>query len=129
MPGGRHLGGLAFAFTLVVVMLLLQRPVPLLAVLALGVLVLSPYLRHEALCEWPNLRAFVSVAGQEAGLDLQALRMAAMSTSFSRYRSSDGRETQLSARGGRRERCLPSVSGIRERSVVRYSHQAKAISR
>ena len=80
---GLHLGGLAFVFVLVVVMLLFLRhvrPMPLVIGLALGMLVLGPYLLHDAQHDWPNLRAFVSLAGQEAALDLQAPRMAALIT-------------------------------------------------
>lgn len=78
---GLHLGGLAFIFVLLFVMLLFLRhvrPKPLLVGLALGSLVLGPYLLHDAHHDWLNLRALISLAGQEAVLDLQALRMAAL---------------------------------------------------
>ncbi|MBU0702318.1 MAG: glycosyltransferase family 39 protein [Chloroflexi bacterium] len=76
-----HLGGLAFVFVLLLLALLFRRsirPLPLLAGLALLALILSPYLLYEVRHDWPNLRGLTNLAGQEATLDLQAPRMAAM---------------------------------------------------
>lgn len=76
-----HLGGLAFLFLLLIVTLLFRRHIrlaPLLMGLVLVVLILSPYLLYDARHSWSNLCAFVNLAGQEAQLDLQAPRMAAL---------------------------------------------------
>lgn len=76
-----HLGGLAFVLMLLLLALLFRRsirPLPLLAGLALLALILSPYLLYEVRHDWPNLRGLTNLAGQEATLDLQAPRMAAM---------------------------------------------------
>ena len=78
-----HLGGLAFFFILAAVMLLFfrhVRPIPLLAGLALLALILSPYLVHDALHGWPNLRAFASLTQRESILDLQGPYFAALAT-------------------------------------------------
>jgi len=76
-----HLGGVAFIFVLLLLALLFRRsirPLPLLAGLALLVLILSPYLLYEARHDWPNLRGLANLAGRGATLDLQAPRMAAL---------------------------------------------------
>ncbi len=76
-----HLGGLAFFFVLLLVAILFLRhikPAPLLVGLVLVVLILSPYLLYDARHGWPNLRALANLPGQEATLDLQAPRMAAL---------------------------------------------------
>ena len=76
-----HLGGLAFFFILLLVAIFFRRhirPLPLLVGLALVVLILSPYLLYDARHGWANMRGFVNLAGQEATLDLQSPRMAAM---------------------------------------------------
>jgi len=76
-----HLGGLAFIPVLLLLALLFRRsirPLPLLTGLALLALILSPYLLYDARHDWPNLRGLTNLVGQEATLDLQAPRMAAM---------------------------------------------------
>jgi len=76
-----HLGGMAFLFVLLLLALFFcrsLRPAPLLAGLALLLLILSPYLLYDARHDWPNLRGLAGLAGQEATLDLQAPRMAAL---------------------------------------------------
>ena len=76
-----HLGGMAFIFVLLLLALFFRRsirPAPLLAGLALLLLILSPYLLYEARHDWPNLRSLTNLAGQEAALDLQAPQMAAL---------------------------------------------------
>lgn len=79
-----HLGGLAFFFVLAAVMALFPRRVRLLP-LAIGIvlvlIVLSPYLVYDARHEWQNMRAFASMRDQEAIVDLQALRIAAVAAS------------------------------------------------
>ena len=78
---GLHLGGLAFFFILAVIVVLFRRhvrPAPLLVGLALLALILSPYLLHDALHGWPNIRAFADLVRREATPDLQAPCMAAL---------------------------------------------------
>jgi len=74
-----HLGGLAFILVLLTPMLLYRRQVarwPLLLGLFLCVLVLSPYLVHDALNGWPNTRGFLDYTGGEAHFSWDALRYA-----------------------------------------------------
>ncbi|MEA3339495.1 MAG: glycosyltransferase family 39 protein [Chloroflexota bacterium] len=76
-----HLGGMAFLFMLLLLALFFRRsirPAPLLTGLMAIVLILSPYLLYEVRHDWPNLRGLANLAGQEATLDLQAPRMAAL---------------------------------------------------
>ena len=78
---GLHLAGLALIFVLAAVMLLFLRHVrlwPFLVGLMLGLLLFAPYLLHDASHDWTNIRAFVSLSGQETVVDLQAPRLAAM---------------------------------------------------
>ena len=76
---GLHLEGLAFMPILGLSLLLYRRQVtrqPLLAGLALFVLLVSPYIIHDALHGWENLRAFIRYAGGESRFSLDALRYA-----------------------------------------------------
>jgi len=78
---GLHLGGLAFAPVLLIAMLLYRKDVarwPLLLGALLLILALSPYLIHDALNGWPNLRGFLGYAGAEARFSWDALRYAFM---------------------------------------------------
>jgi hypothetical protein len=78
---GLHLGGLAFAPVLLIAMLLYRKDVarwPLLLGILLLLLALSPYLIHDALDGWPNLRGFLGYAGGEARFSWDALRYAFM---------------------------------------------------
>jgi hypothetical protein len=78
---GLHLGGLAFIFVLGVTVLIFHRrlrPLPLLVGLAAVLLLVGPYLLHDARHGWPNLRAFPDLARRESQVDLQAFSMAGM---------------------------------------------------
>jgi 4-amino-4-deoxy-L-arabinose transferase-like glycosyltransferase len=80
---GLHLGGLAFVPVLLISMLLYRKQValwPLLVGLLLFALAVSPYVIHDALRGWPNLRAFLNYAGGEARLSWDALRSAFLLT-------------------------------------------------
>lgn len=75
-----HLGGLAFFFVLGAVLVLFHDRVrlgPLVLGLALLLLVLAPYLIHDARHGWPNLRALPHLGSASEGLNLRAFTMAA----------------------------------------------------
>jgi hypothetical protein len=75
-----HLGGLAFLLVLAAVLAVFRssvRPFPLLLGTVLLLLVLSPYLIHDAARGWPNLRAFADVGAGQSSFNLQAPAMAA----------------------------------------------------
>jgi len=77
---GLHLGGLAFVGVLTVVLIVFRdrvRLAPLLAGIGLLLLILSPYLIHDAARGWPNLRAFAELGGSDPSFNLQAPLMAA----------------------------------------------------
>jgi hypothetical protein len=77
---GLHLGGLAFFVVLAAVLVLFRdrvRPLPFLLGIALLLLVLSPYLVHDATHRWRNLRAFAALGGSKPSLNLHAPAMAA----------------------------------------------------
>ena len=77
---GLHLGGLAFLFVLGAVLLLFHdhvRPGPLLLGLGLLLVILAPYVVHDARHGWSNLRAFRNLGSASTGLNLRAFTMAA----------------------------------------------------
>jgi hypothetical protein len=74
-----HLGGMAFFFIGAAALVLFPRqvrPAPLVVGIALVLLILSPYLVHDALHGWQNLRAFGRIGAGGAVTDLQALSVA-----------------------------------------------------
>jgi hypothetical protein len=74
---GLHLGGLAFIPVLLIPMLLYRKQVsrrPLVVGASLFALAVSPYVIHDALHGWRNLRDFVRYAGGEAHFSWDALR-------------------------------------------------------
>jgi len=74
-----HLGGLAFLVVLAAVLVLFRhrvRPRPLLVGFALLLLILSPYLVHDAMHGWANLRAFGHLGSSGPSFNLRALTMA-----------------------------------------------------
>ena len=76
---GLHLGGLAFIPILAIAVLLYRKQVtrwPFLVGLALFLLALSPYVVHDALHGWSNLRDLTRYAGGEGRLTADALRYA-----------------------------------------------------
>ncbi|HUV90607.1 MAG TPA: glycosyltransferase family 39 protein [Anaerolineae bacterium] len=76
---GLHLGGLAFIPILAIAVLLYRKQVarwPFLVGLALFLLALSPYVVHDALHGWSNLRGFTRYAGGEGRFSADALRYA-----------------------------------------------------
>jgi hypothetical protein len=78
---GLHLGGLAFVPVLVISVLLYRKrvaPWPLLVGAALFVLLLSPYVVHDALHGWHSLGRFLGYAGGEARFSWDALRYAVL---------------------------------------------------
>ncbi len=80
---GLQLEGIAFIPLLFVLMLIYRRRValrPLLVGLALFVLAVSPYVVHDALHGWPNLRGFLHYASGEAHFSWDALRYAFLLT-------------------------------------------------
>ena len=77
---GLHLGGLAFVGVLAAVLALFRNRVrlaPLLTGIGLLLLILSPYLMHDAARGWPNLRAFAEAGTSGPSLNLRAPVMAA----------------------------------------------------
>lgn len=75
-----HLGGLAFFFVLGAVLILFRDRVrlgPLVVGAAALLLVLLPYLVHDARHGWPNLRALRNLGSGASGLNLRAFTMAA----------------------------------------------------
>ncbi len=78
---GLHLGGLAFGVILAVLALPFWRrlrPLPLLLGLVLALLILSPYLLHDARGGWANLRAFKAAGRTGPDFDPQALHLATL---------------------------------------------------
>jgi len=76
---GLHLGGLAFIPILAIAVLLYRKQVtrwPFLVGLALFLLALSPYVVHDALHGWSNLRDLTRYAGGAGRLTADALRYA-----------------------------------------------------
>jgi hypothetical protein len=76
---GLQLEGVAFIPLLLIPMLLYRRQVavrPLLVGIFLCVLAVSPYVVHDTLRGWPNLRGFLRYAGGEAYFSWDALRYA-----------------------------------------------------
>jgi len=76
---GLHLGGLAFIPILAIAVLLYRKQVtrwPFLVGLALFLLALSPYVVHDALHGWSNLRDLNRYAGGAGRLTADALRYA-----------------------------------------------------
>ena len=74
-----HLSALAFVPLLFLVLLLFHSQVriaPLAVGVGLALLLLSPYLLHEASTGWGNLRGALSVAGKPAEISSQAARYA-----------------------------------------------------
>jgi len=74
-----HLGGVAFILVLAIPMFLYRHRVtdrPLGLGLFLFLLILSPYLFHDALHGWPKLRGFLNYLGGEAHFSWDALRYA-----------------------------------------------------
>jgi len=77
---GLHLGGLAFVGVLAAVLILFRervRLLPLLVGIGLVLLVLCPYLIHDAARGWPNLRAMAALGSSGPSLNLRAPVMAA----------------------------------------------------
>jgi hypothetical protein len=77
---GLHLGGLAVIGVLAAVLVLFRdrvRLLPLLAGIGLMLLILSPYLIHDAARGWPNVRAFAELGNSGPTLNLRAPVMAA----------------------------------------------------
>jgi len=80
---GLQLEGMAFIPLLFVLLLLYRKQValrPLLVGAFLFVLAISPYVIHDALHSWPNLRGFLHYASGEARLSWAALRYAFLLT-------------------------------------------------
>jgi len=80
---GLQLEGIAFIPLLFILILLYRKQValwPLLVGLFLFALAVSPYVIHDALRGWPNLRDFLDYAGDEAHFSWDALRYAFMLT-------------------------------------------------
>jgi len=76
---GLHLGGVAFVPLLALALLLYRKQVtrwPFLVGLALFLLALSPYVVHDALHGWSNLRDLTRYAGGAGRLTADALRYA-----------------------------------------------------
>jgi 4-amino-4-deoxy-L-arabinose transferase-like glycosyltransferase len=76
---GLHLGGLAFIPVLLVSMLLYRKQVslwPLLVGVSLLALAVSPYVIHDALRGWPDLRDFLRFTTGEGRFSWDALRYA-----------------------------------------------------
>jgi hypothetical protein len=76
---GVQLEGIAFVPLLFVLILLFRKqvaPFPFVVGLSIFALSISPYVIHDALHGWPNLRAFLDYAGGEAHFSLDALRYA-----------------------------------------------------
>jgi 4-amino-4-deoxy-L-arabinose transferase-like glycosyltransferase len=80
---GLQLEGIAFIPLLFILMLIYRKRVslpPLLVGLALFALAVSPYVIHDALHGWPNLRGFVGYASGEVHFSWDALRYAFLLT-------------------------------------------------
>ena len=80
---GLHLGGLVFIPVLLIPMLLYRQQVarwPLLLGSLSFALALAPYVIHDALNGWPNLRNFLDYAGGEAHFSWNALSYAFLIT-------------------------------------------------
>jgi len=76
---GLHLGGLAFVPILLVPMVLYRKQVawrPLVVGMGLAALLVAPYVVHDALHDWSNVRGFLGYAGGESHLSWDALRYA-----------------------------------------------------
>jgi hypothetical protein len=77
---GLHLGGLAFLVVLAAVLIPFRdrlRPVPLLVGIGLLLLILGPYLVHDAAHGWRNVRAFAELGASDSSFNLQAPATAA----------------------------------------------------
>ena len=78
---GFHLSGITLVAVVGVVVLLFLRKLklaPLLVGLVLALLLVTPYLLHDASHEWANIRAFTDLAQEGGSLSQDGLRVASM---------------------------------------------------
>ncbi len=102
-----HLGGLAFLVVLAAVLALFRKRVhlrPLLGGTALLILILSPYLIHDAMNGWANLRAFRDIGTSGPSFNARALTTAARVVGGSHLED---------LAGAQQERFLSSVLDLR----------------